>query len=364
MSNRFCSMLLIFILAFKAAPPAAAQRGEDGLADIIQAIRGISISGQWFLMYQRGDLDGEQFNEFGLKRGYITIKKRFSSLFAGRITPDISVDREGDGRGDLELRLKYCYLQYTLPDLPLLTHPYIEFGLVHRPWLDFEEHINNYRVQGTMYLERIGIMNSADYGLTLIALLGGTLDHADAGLYPGRYGSLALGIYNGGGYHAIEENAKKSFEGRLTIRPLPEFFPGLQFSYSWALGHGNTAAAPEWDFNALFLSAEHRRFVLTAMAFEGNGASSGTLLDASGRPVHQAGRSAFAEFYFVSRTLSLFGRIDHIRRGGGQRRRFIAGLSYHFLGQCKMLIDIDHEYSPGGDDIERTVAEFAVEVHY
>jgi hypothetical protein len=118
--------------------------------------------------------------------------------------PDISVDREGDGEGDMEMRLKYCYIDVKLPDLYLLTNPKVEFGLVHRPWLHYEDRINGYRAQGTMFLERNDIINSGDYGITFTAFLGKKkFDHVSTF---GQYGSVSFGFYNGGGYHAIERN--------------------------------------------------------------------------------------------------------------------------------------------------------------
>jgi len=104
------------------------------------------ISGQWFLSYMNGTDHGEKVNFFTVKRGYINIGVIFNETFSGRITPDISIDQEGDGAGDLELRLKYAFLKWNLPEISFLTKSYFELGLVHLPWLHFEENINNYRV--------------------------------------------------------------------------------------------------------------------------------------------------------------------------------------------------------------------------
>ena len=98
------------------------------------------ISGQWFLAYRHS----KSAREFILKRGYLTVQKKFTEQFSGRITPDITVDREGDGKGDVEMRLKYLYLKYNLPRFFFFNKSYMEFGLVQRPWIDFEEHINIY----------------------------------------------------------------------------------------------------------------------------------------------------------------------------------------------------------------------------
>ena len=87
------------------------------------------------------------------------------------------------------------------PDFSLFSKPFIEFGLVHRPWLDFEEHINHYRVQGTMFLERNKIFNSADYGVTFVSNFGGEMGKEykkrTNSSHLGKYGSIAVGIYNG-----------------------------------------------------------------------------------------------------------------------------------------------------------------------
>ena len=133
------------------------------------------VSGQWFISYSSGKEDNTPSNSFAIKRGYIVIEKKLTDRISGRITPDISVDREGDGEGDLEMRLKYCYIDYKFDNIGFLTDPHVEFGLVHRPWISFEEHINNYRMQGTVYLERNDIFNSGDFGFTYAALLGGEM---------------------------------------------------------------------------------------------------------------------------------------------------------------------------------------------
>jgi hypothetical protein len=135
-----------------------------------------TFGGQWFLSHRVGEVGNEGFSRFSVDRGYIVIKHRLTERWSGRITPDVSVDREGDGEGDLELRLKYAYVDYRFDDFWILTAPHVEFGLAHRPWLDYEEHVSYYRNQGTMFLERNGIFNSADYGFTVFSLIGGEMD--------------------------------------------------------------------------------------------------------------------------------------------------------------------------------------------
>ena len=53
-----------------------------------------------------------------------------------------------------------------------------EVGLGHIPWLDFEESVNPYRCQGTMAIERAGVFNSADLGVSIRGDFGGKLEDA------------------------------------------------------------------------------------------------------------------------------------------------------------------------------------------
>src|SRR5205085_958925 len=61
----------------------------------------------------------------------------------------------------LRLRLKYAFATYTPQGSPLT----FKGGLIHTPWLDWEEALWDYRVQGAMAMDRAGYMSAADYGV-------------------------------------------------------------------------------------------------------------------------------------------------------------------------------------------------------
>lgn len=360
----------LMVLFGLCLPYAQASDPPFELQDI-DGLNGISISAQWFLSYQNGEQQDNDYNSFLLKRGYVNIKKKFNDRISARITPDISVDGEGDGRGDIEMRLKYCYVRYGFKNLPGFTNPYFEFGVAHRPWLDYEEHINDYRVEGTMFLERAGILNSADYGITFVTLLGEEMDESfqqnisDA--YPGRYGSFSIGVYNGGGYHAVEENENKSVETRLSIRPLPDVIPGLQMSYHGVIGKGNKATSPDWHLNTSFLSWQHRYFVATATYFKGVGNSSGSYVDDKGNALHLTGYSFFTELKPLSKWSVIF-RHDKLHFPDFQPditgSSWIGGLAYHFMNHSKILLNYDHYDISNIFDEPQTKFEIAVELRY
>ncbi len=333
---------------------------------------GLSLEGQWFLAYDVERENNKTFNEFQLKRGYVTLKKELDKTLTARVTQDISVDHEGDGEGDIEIRLKYGYLRYTFQLLSFFTKPFVEFGLVHRPWLDFEQKINRYRVQGKMFLERNGILRSADYGVTVSSLLGGEMSakyqkriNDD---YPGRYGSMTFGIYNGGGYDAIERNENKLLEGRLTIRPLPDHIPGLQASWIGAIGKGNSTASPDFSFNAGFLSWENQQLILTGMVYQGIGNLDGTAVDESGAAIDQNGYSFFGELKLFDTSWHIFGRLDsfdnELNRDNWLHREYIAGISYYILERSKIVIDYDYSERNNPESDPVSIFEIALEFLY
>jgi hypothetical protein len=185
--------------------------------------------------------------------------------------------------------------------------------------------------------------------------------------YAGRYGSAAVGIYNGGGYHSLEENQNKVVEGRVTIRPVPDVIPGLQLSYFGIFGKGNTVDTPDWTVNAAFLSMESARYVLTGTFYMGSGNSKGSALDAEGNAAPQTGYSAFGELKIPEAKASLIARYDYFDEDtdvdDDEVWRVIGGVAYHFHGKHKAILDYDRAESSDGSLVQSLV-KLTVEVHY
>lgn len=309
----------------------------------------VRFSGLFYLAYEQGEAGGADFAGFTINRAYFTARTGIVPRLSGRIT----MDAHQDGTGDMKVRLKYVYAEYDFGDLGPLHHLGLEGGLVHMVWLDFEEHVDLYRMRDPMFVERSGLFNSADFGLTLTGDLGPPLgeeytsqvgDH-----YAGRHGSFAIGIYNGGGYHAVEENTDKTIEGRLTLRPLPDLLPGLQVSGLAILGKGNQAGArtdlPDFRTYDLFLSYQHRLGTLTAQYVTGEGNQRGTWtepLDPT-EATDYSGYSVFGEGRFGG--FRVVAGFDHMERtpgvGNESFQRFHGGLGYDLGRQNILLIDLD-----------------------
>ncbi len=358
-------MLLVNIFAY-----AQSNKEESKLPEVFNSA---SITGQWFLSYEH-DIT-EDMNMFRLKRGYFTIKTRLNEQFSVRYTQDITLDKEGEDIGNVEMRLKYLYLMMHPFKSGFFKHSTAEFGMIHRPWLDYEQSVNPYRVQGTMFVERYDLLNSADFGFAVSGLIGGEIDedyqkNVDK-KYPGKYGSYAFGIYNGPGYHAIEKNNNKTLEGRLTLRPVPEFIPGLQFSYAFIYGKANLPGnIADFNMNLFFASQQHRHFTLTAQYLRGKGNSAGTFyLPVIRESYNTTGYSFFGEIKIPNTNFALFGRYDNfemfIPENSVNRQQnytaSIGGISYRFL-MNKLVLDYNCLTLPDGQKEEQM--ELVLEIKF
>lgn len=290
--------------------------------------------------------DGNKINDrFKIARGYLTIKKDIFDFLSFRMTYDLYDDDDG-----VEERVKYLYATYKLGNILFFTKNVLQFGIIQTPWIDFAEHVNFYRMQGTLPLERNDIYVSSDFGLSYSCLIGESLDSNYTNTvnknFAGKNGSISFGIYNGCGYSKTELNSLLIFQGRITLRPLPELIPGLQFSYYGIWGHGNYNEKfnvnPPWQTNLLGISYENQLFTLLGETYFGKGDYKGAIVDDNANPLNYRGYSLFVEGKFI-KNVKLFCRYDlfdrNINENGNNKYEFIAGVGYDFGNQNILLLD-------------------------
>jgi hypothetical protein len=165
-------------------------------------------------------------SEFEVRRAYVNLTGNISDLLSFRVTPDVaarqSTTSSGTGLpsdfkvsssfdGSLTVRLKYAFGQLNLDKLGAgAKGSWIRLGQQQTPYLDFMEGIYRYRFQGTLFVERQGLLSSSDVGLS--------------GHYslPADYGDVHVGFYNGDTYTKAEANGQKAFEIRGSLRPFPK----------------------------------------------------------------------------------------------------------------------------------------------
>ncbi|DAB38605.1 MAG: hypothetical protein A2552_11070 [Sulfuricurvum sp. RIFOXYD2_FULL_44_160] len=159
---------------------------------------------------------------FELRRNYVQVKGFFNDKDYWRVTLDATKELSNDSAEDTnegyaEAFVKYAYLYLD----EVLPYTGVEFGIAHRPWIDYEEHNAwHYRSFNKVLLEEkntatesgVDLVNSADLGVNFKTKM--------------DMFSSEIGIFNGEGYHADktaanQENSEKlSLEWRLTAHLL------------------------------------------------------------------------------------------------------------------------------------------------
>lgn len=354
-------LLLIFLCSILAAI-SSKLNAQDTIKPIQSLLKKTEISGQWFISGNYDD--GDSLYQIELKRGYFTIESHLNENLKARYTQDIELDTEGDDAGNVEMRLKYLYLQQKINLFSKFQKGSISVGMVPRPWIEFEQKINAYRVIGPMYLEKMKILSSADFGFIYEGLIGGEIDKQYQkevnSAYPGKYGSFSFGLYNGGGYHDIERNNNKTFEARLTLRPLPAFMPGLQFGYAFANGKANLENNnTDFKMNVLYMSSESKYHAFMAQYYNGIGDYAGNYIDSSFQSNQNSGFALFGEFKIPNTKFSVIGRYDTFESENNyQLNRINTGIAYRFL---KNKLVLEAEYWDANGQIRR-MYELALEI--
>lgn len=353
---------LIILLGLFLLSPVMSQ--EE--ADQKPFIQNTSISGEWFLGY--GYNDSTDLNSFRLKRGYFTIKTSLNDRISVRYTQDITTDLEGDDMGNIEMRLKYLLMKIDFDDILFLNNTCMEMGLVHRPWLEYEQNITGYRVQGKMFSDRYNLTSSADFGVTIAGLIGGEISEEFqervSSYFPGRYGSFSFGIYNGGGYHALENNNNKVIEGRISLRPLPDHLPGMQFSYTFSYGKSNTPSnIADYRLNIFHIASVSDKHKLMLQYYRGLGGHADDYTDQDGLSYRNTGYSLFAELMIPETKFALFSRYDRLLSYQDtelEQTTVIAGLTYRFLNN-KLVLNYDQNNIMG---TYTRIYELALEINF
>ena len=154
------------------------------------------------------------------------------------------MDARQDDTGDMKVRLKYAYGKFDFGDWGGLSKVNLEAGIVHMAWLDFEQKVNPYRMRDKMFMERSGLFNSADIGVTLAGGFGEDLSDEFQGrskqLLPRQVRKLGCGCVQRG--RVQRQRGERGQDGPGPgHRPASarDVLPGFQFSGLGILGEGN-----------------------------------------------------------------------------------------------------------------------------
>ena len=297
----------------------------------------LKFSGKHYLGFVSDNAGADRTNAFETRRNYLQIKGYFAENPKDyfRITLDTFHNTKDDGKdkGSWEVRLKYAYLYLD----NVLPYTGVEIGQSHRPWIDYEEHHGwNYRSISKVFVEAhdgAHFTNSADLGVNFKTKT--------------DYFSSELGIFNGEGYHGIEDGNGLSGEWRLTGHLLGTGKKHVHKHDTYAdvsfFGQYNTDyKAKDNDFVWYGLHAVYNqpKFLLSAQYVK---ASDG------GEKVEGDGYSVNGEFRF-SENWNLLGRYDTftLDKNDEEKERMLGGISYQYNKNVEFIAnylkeEVDHK---------------------
>ncbi|HET7040535.1 MAG TPA: hypothetical protein VFI13_00890 [Gemmatimonadales bacterium] len=293
----------------------------------------VSVGGVGYAQYNY-NLSGTQHNNaFDMTRTYINVTAKFAGGVSTRATSDIYRD---PADGSLKYRLKYGYVAFQ-PNAGNVTY---KFGLIQTPWVSREEDIWDYRMQGSIGVDRNGIMTSADFGLG-----------ADAKLAGGRL-DLNLAIVNGEGYSKPEGDQRKDYEVRASYRIANSDdtgpYGGLRLSGYAGIGKPTTGG--ERNRFLGMISYRTKQYTLAAEYV--------TTKDSTTGPAAVAERkgsliSAFGVYHLTNSKVAVIGRVDiydpNTDTANNKNTRIIAGASYQLSPNLRLLADADLLSHEAGD---------------
>lgn len=307
--TKACLIIILLLCSvrggFAQQPSAAAPAPAEPVYPVVR------IGMVSYLQYAAELENRDGYNAFDVTRAYVNINGQLSRNVRFRFTPDIRRITDGSLAGTLTVRVKYAFMQL---DNVGAARSWVRFGQHQSPWLDFEEGVNRYRVQGTMFSEREGLIpGSADFGVSYFTPL------------PNGYGEIHGGVYNGEGYTQPEANKYKSFQGRLTVRPFPNQGLANYLRVSGFYNAGWYAANRPRRLGIAMVSYEHPRLVAT---IERTAATERPLTAA--RESERGGWSAFLEPRQGPTGLAGIARVDaydpdRILSGNSLRRVIVGG---------------------------------------
>lgn len=276
-------------------------------------------------VYQLKDTAGH-LNNFDVTRAYLNVVGKFAYGIGTRVTPDIY--RNSDG--SLAYRLKYAFVTWTPRDgkSPLT----FKIGQIHTPFIDWEEHLWDYRMQGPVAMERAGFMSSSDFGAGIDGMWG----------YD-RF-NFQVGVYNGENYNKAPGDRRKDLMGRASLRILASDEGGrdggLRLTGYAQYGKPTGGGARQRYIGML----SYRSKVLT---LAGEAAAT---KDSVTDPVSAQKKGTLLSFFGVLRVpktkVQVIARFDafdpNTQVTNDGTNRFIAGVAYQLSGNLRVLADIDH----------------------
>ena len=281
----------------------------------------VTVSGVGYTQYAYQLKDtANHVNNFSVQRAYVNVLGKF----AGGITTRVTMDVTPAAAGNQFIRLKYAYFAYT-PDASALT---FKLGMIQTPWIDWEEALWDYRMQGTVALDRNGYLTSSDAGVGV------------DGKWNNDAVNAQVDIVNGEGYSGGIGDQRKDIQGRVSVRVMntddASRVGGLRLSGYFGIGRTTTGGIR--DRYVGMASYRSTQFTLAGeYAATRDAAGNGNLI------------SVFGVYHFTGSKAAAIARLDIVKPNraalstapGYTNTRLIVGPSYQLSPNVRLLADLD-----------------------
>ncbi len=300
------------------ALPAAAQ------APAAQAPQ-VTVGGVVYTQYQYTDA-AVHTNTFDVTRAYVNVLGRFSGGITTRVTADIIPS----GVTNQVVRLKYAFAAWT-PSGSSLTY---KLGMMQTPFVDFEETLWDYRMQGTIAVDRNGALTSSDIGFGV------------DGKWNNDQVNGQVAVVNGEGYSGGTGDFHKDLEARVSVRVMTtndaSRVGGLRLTGYAGVGKYGPAFAGN-DRNRFLGQVSYRSQMLTLAGeyvSRKDSTQTGSII------------SAFGVYHLTSSKIAVIGRVDIVDPNtsvaNNKNTRIIGGVSYQLSPNVRLLADLDRQSFESG----------------
>jgi len=281
-----------------------------------------------FLYQLKDSLGLGHQNNFSVQRAYINVIGRFAGGVQTRVTADILPAPSAVSATQTVVRLKYAYAAWT-PTGSALSY---KLGLLHTPWLDWEEALWDYRMQGTMALDRNGYATAADFGAGI------------DGKWKDDQVNGQLTVVNGEGYSGGTGDKRKDVQARVSVRLATtddnSRVGGVRLT-GYA-GVGKYTGGGDRNRFIGMLSYRSKQFTLA-----GEFAATKDTISPVGASPNATGRviSGFGVYHVPNSGVALIARVDVVDPNtsvsGDRLTRGIGGVSYQVSPNLRVLADVD-----------------------
>jgi len=324
------TLAAVGLVAAGAAAPLAAQTPSPSPISV-----GGVVYAQW-----AAQMDSlSPANNFDITRAYVNVIGRFNGGIMTRITADVYHDADATAGGSLLYRLKYAYAAWTPNGSPLT----FRFGLTQTPWVDYEEALWDYRMEGTTPFDRAGYMSSSDFGISV----DGNFNHDLV-----NFQAMAS---NGENYNHTPGDQNKDFAARASVRLLATD-DGSRVGGLRITGYAQSGTPTGGGQRQRFVGLVSYRSKMLTLAAE-YGATKDTATATANSLKKGSVFSAYGVLHLGSSPAAVLARVDVVdpntctNYGAAancpasaqfdKRTIIIGGVSYQLSPQVRLLADID-----------------------